>query len=357
MVETTLQINRSRNRWWSEQWLTLLYEIDPTYAPSAGRSRGGSRRSRVQRLSVQPGLIQGQVRDRESGPCTVVIETDQLHHEQWQAVIDGLAGQAIFAAQLLAGDLPVEIEEVFARAGVSLLPAGRDDLHVLCHCCGVAEQPTEADGGDPIPVCAHVEAVFQQMSNMLADDPWLLFQLRGRERPQILQALRERRLSNQSQERTLPSPQNIADPENHAFFRLHPDPDNLSWSDRRVHPLDADLEGFWGDAKLLESLQHRLARPEIELTLLRRLGYPPFSSQSMESYDALAQIYRQVTDEALKLAFGDDSEGDGEGDGEDDGEDDGEVEPGEDPRHEAGLGPGLDSGLEDRPGKRGGYDG
>ncbi len=288
--------------------MTLLYEIDPTYAPSQVRSRGGARHSRVKRLEVRPGSLEAQVRDRDHGTCAVLIELVQLTDDQWQSVIDGLAGQAIFAAQLLAGDLPVEIEEVFAKAGVSLLPASGDELFVNCSCCGIQGRPAEigTDMDSVEPLCAHVEAVFQQMSHMLADDPWLLFQVRGKERAQILQSLRERRLnSQQKQERVLPSPQNSATPETHPFFRLDPDPDNVSWIDSRSHALDADMAHFWGDAKRLENLQHHLARPEIELTLLRRLGYPPFSAQSMESYDALAQIYRQVTEEVLKLAFGD----------------------------------------------------
>jgi len=144
------------------------------------------------------------------------------------------------------------------------------------------------------------------MAEMLADDPWLLFQLRGMERPQILQALRERRLSRQPQERSrLPTqPLGPATPESHAFFRLNPEPEGPRWFENQSDALDGDTDRFWGNAQQLEAIQHHVSPPVIDLTLLRRLGYPPFSSQSVESYEALAQIYRRVTDQALKLAFG-----------------------------------------------------
>jgi uncharacterized Zn finger protein len=320
-----LRNNRGRNSWWADQWQALLYEIDPTYLPShgAGSGRGGSRRSRVQRLDVLPGSLHGQVRDRERGICHVDIEVARLTPKQWQQVIDGLADQAIFAAQLLAGDLPVEVEQVFDEAGVSLLPAAAADLRVTCSECGDAgesslaplppqpwgelstDSPRIGGRGANQAVCLHVEQVFQQMGEMLADDPWLLFQLRGMERPQILQALRERRLSRQPQESTLPTqPLGPATPESHAFFRLNPEPEGPHWFDHLSDALDGDTDRFWGNAQQLESIQHQVSPPVIELTLLRRLGYPPFSSQSMESYEALAQIYRRVTTQALKVAFG-----------------------------------------------------
>ncbi len=145
MVDISLHNNRNRNSWWADQWQALLYEIDPSFVSDQGTAsrRGGSRRSRVQRLDVLPGVMRAQVRDRENGICQVSIEVARFTPEQWQRVIDGLADQAIFAAQLLAGDLPVEIEQLFAEAGVSLLPASAQELSVTCSACGdLAEAAT-----------------------------------------------------------------------------------------------------------------------------------------------------------------------------------------------------------------------
>ena len=45
-----------------------------------------------------------------------------LTNAQWRGVLRGLAGQALFRAKLLAGEMPHEIEDVFAEAGMPLFP-------------------------------------------------------------------------------------------------------------------------------------------------------------------------------------------------------------------------------------------
>ncbi len=44
---------------------------------------------------------------------------------QWREVESRLAGQALFRARLLAGEMPAEIEQVFADAGTPLFPGPR----------------------------------------------------------------------------------------------------------------------------------------------------------------------------------------------------------------------------------------
>ncbi|NIM07134.1 MAG: hypothetical protein GTN65_16315, partial [Armatimonadetes bacterium] len=55
-------------------------------------------------------------------PYKVSIQVKALSDAQWEKVIDALASQALFTAQLLAGEMPQDIEEAFAAAGVSLFP-------------------------------------------------------------------------------------------------------------------------------------------------------------------------------------------------------------------------------------------
>ena len=46
-------------------------------------------------------------------PYQVTITVDPLSDKQWERVLDALADQAIFTVQLLAGEMPPDIEEVF----------------------------------------------------------------------------------------------------------------------------------------------------------------------------------------------------------------------------------------------------
>ena len=73
-------------------------------------------------------------------------------------------------------------------------------------------------------------------------------------------------------------------------------------------PLEMQIADFWGRRKVLEDVHYHLARPPVELALLRRLGAP---APGAEGPDALAQlqiVYRRVTDRVWALAFAPDEE-------------------------------------------------
>jgi uncharacterized Zn finger protein len=77
--------------------------------------------------------------------------------------------------------MPQAIDEVFVAAGVSLFPKQRADLETSCSC---------PDWGDP---CKHVAATHYVLGEALDRDPFLLFELRGRTKDQVLDALRAAR--------------------------------------------------------------------------------------------------------------------------------------------------------------------
>jgi uncharacterized Zn finger protein len=92
-----------------------------------------------------------------------------------------MAGKAAFMAQLLEGNLPPEIEDVFFSAGARLFPAGENDIRSRCTC------------PDNVVPCKHVAAVHIMLADALQRDPLLLFALRGKPRDLFLQELREMR--------------------------------------------------------------------------------------------------------------------------------------------------------------------
>ncbi|MEL6322215.1 MAG: SWIM zinc finger family protein, partial [Cyanobacteria bacterium J06626_14] len=83
------------------------------------------------------------------------------------------------------------IESVFTSNGLSLFPFALSDVHSRCNC------------PDPKNPCKHIAAVYYQLGDFFREDPFVLFQLRGRSKAQILEALRRKR-SGLSQEETTP---------------------------------------------------------------------------------------------------------------------------------------------------------
>jgi hypothetical protein len=63
------------------------------------------------------------------------------------------------------------------------------------------------------------------------------------------------------------------------------------------------VDEFWGAGKRLRNVQYFIEPPAVDRALLRRLGPPPFASESMSVYDRLSAVYEQVSDVALALAY------------------------------------------------------
>lgn len=238
---------------------------------------------RVRQLEFATGRIDAEVQHRELGSCTVAIQVDRLSEAQWEAALDALSSQAIFAAQLLAGEMPKEIESVFVKAGAGLVPVDASELHSSCSCC---------DGGNG--ACGPVLAAYAAVADMLNDDPWLMLRLRGRDRQQVLHGLNAKR----NQVVGVASPR-TAEGEQSLVYRAGGSPSQLDESPM----LDVEIDHFWGRSRSQVQFQHHITPPLVELVLLRRLGPPHFADDSFDVYDNLSAVYRAVTDSSLALAF------------------------------------------------------
>ena len=158
--------------WWAARWITALEKLVDAGRLSRGRSY--ARSGQVLSIAEKGGKITAKVQGSRPRPYTVSIQLTPLSDAQWEAAIDQMAGQALFAAQLLAGEMPQNIEEAFAAAGASLFPDRRGDLITTCSC---------PDSANP---CKHVAATHYILGEQFDEDPFMIFRLRGRTQEQIL---------------------------------------------------------------------------------------------------------------------------------------------------------------------------
>jgi uncharacterized Zn finger protein len=112
-------------------------------------------------------------------PYKVTISVLPLTTAQWKTVESRLASQALFRAKLLAGEMPAEIEQVFADCGTPLFPRSVADLDMHCSC---------PDWEVP---CKHLAAVCYVLAEAFDDDPFAMLAWRGRNRDTLLAALRQ----------------------------------------------------------------------------------------------------------------------------------------------------------------------
>ncbi|MDG4799415.1 SWIM zinc finger family protein [Micromonospora sp. WMMD980] len=162
--------------WWSRRFLAVLESF--ALGSRLTRGRAYARRGQVLRLDVSPGLVTAEVQGSRPRPYPARIGLAAYPEEVWRRIEEELAGQAFFSARLLAGDLPAELEELFAAAGAPLFPTEFGELTQRCGCPDFA-----------VP-CKHLAATFYLLAEAFDADPFRLLHWRGRSRADLLDRLR-----------------------------------------------------------------------------------------------------------------------------------------------------------------------
>ncbi len=255
--------------WWADKWINALTRLMDAGRLSRGRSY--ARKGQVLEIEIKAGKVAARVQGSRPSPYKVSIELKPLSDKQWASVLDALAEQAIFAAQLLNEEMPNDIEQVFDKAKVPLFPQSRGDLSTKCSC------------PDPANPCKHIAAVYYLLGERFDEDPFLLFELRGRSKAAVIAALRERRA--------------VGVPVSEALPYI---PDAIAAVD--APPLDACLDTYWGAPSAWESVTLRIAGPPVEMALLKRLGLPDFVDLA-GFRTQMERVYTGVTERALAVAF------------------------------------------------------
>lgn len=247
--------------WWSRRFLAVLESL--TIANRLSRGRSYARSGQVSDLAVSASWVTARVQGSARAPYTVWIQVPRLGEAQWDRVEEILAGHAGLLAALLAGEIPTEVEEAFAAAGVSLFPTSPGELAMQCSC---------PDRASP---CKHVAATFYLLAEAFDRDPFLIFAWRGRERAALLAGLRERR-------------GRMAEPGV---------ADDDGGSDLPVSPAE-----FWGDAGATQGLSFDPRAPEVPDALLRSLEPAPVYPDGTDPTAYLSAAYAALTAAAERRA-------------------------------------------------------
>ena len=165
--------------WWVEQWMELIngYRFKKRLERAWDYARSGN----VLSIRFEGRRVHARVQGSEADPYKVKLWLDVLSDDDWGYVLEALSQKARWSAQLLAGVMPADIERAFAASGKRLFPFKLQEVRSECSC---------PDKANP---CKHVSAVFYLMGDRFSEDPFVLFQLRGRTRAQLLSDLAKRR--------------------------------------------------------------------------------------------------------------------------------------------------------------------
>lgn len=268
---TNYDIQQSRE-WWAQRWLDLLESFG--WRRRLERARIYAREGKVLSLEFRGHKVVSRVQGTAPEPYKVVLSLDAFSDEQWDYVIETMSQRAIFSARLLAGEMPQNIEEVFTANGISLFPLTKFDIHSKCSC------------PDPANPCKHIGAVYYLLGDRFSEDPFVIFQLRGRTKEQILDTLRQlRRGADETSETEITA--------------------ETSQPTQTVTPLK--IEQFWQYNEPLESSLVVIA-PASNDTILDVLGPIPLSSgansaSSQPVMQYLDTVYKTVSQQAILSAM------------------------------------------------------
>ncbi|MGQ0838706.1 SWIM zinc finger family protein [Actinokineospora sp.] len=173
--------------WWSRRFIEVLESLG-----MGGRLERGKRYARagqVLSLSLSTSIAVAQVQGSRQEPYRVRISIKAFTPAQWIEVERALAGQALFLAKLLAGEMPADIEEVFDKVGLRLFPDNLQELSMDCSC---------PDWEVP---CKHLAAACYLLAESFDADPFQILAWRGRGRQELLDHLRTLRDRSPAQAR------------------------------------------------------------------------------------------------------------------------------------------------------------
>jgi len=295
--------------WWAKRWIETLESFHIGARLSRGRSY--ARKGQVISIDVRKGVVLAKVQGTRSKPYEIVIRMKEIAKRSWKKVAKLLSGRILYVAQLLNGEMPMEIEEKFKEAGVSLFPSKRKDLNTSCTC---------PDWSNP---CKHIAAVFYLLGEEFDRDPFLIFKLRGKTREELVDLMGVSSLDR-------------GDAADETITKEEEKPDSSP------EPLTSDVKAFWkgqkhagkvGDEQennteneksgppvgnagkslnlpagdkneLSDNLFGEIKFPHVTAALPKRLGNFPFWRGGENFLNALKPIYYQSSRYAMDIIMG-----------------------------------------------------
>jgi uncharacterized Zn finger protein len=310
--------------WASARWMRPVEQRAPggQLAEGLEYARAGQTRS----IDVKAGVITARVQGRMPQAYKTAVRLPTFTPEQWEKVLGNMASQAKYAAALLAGELPTNIEDLFAPAGLSLFPTDASDLATSCECDAFTGKPREygplppqqspenagtstvapppppppppaPKGKGPAqpagtPLCKHVCCVMYLVADRLAQSPLTVFALRGLPEQDLLERLRQAR-ALQGLQRSGAGAAPVYTP--HVPGLPPPGP-----------ALEELAASFWTppDPAALEELDMPIAGPEVSHPLLRRIGPSPFAGAKFPITGLLATCYDVISESVIRESEG-----------------------------------------------------
>ncbi|NEP18977.1 MAG: hypothetical protein F6J97_19100 [Leptolyngbya sp. SIO4C1] len=269
------QFSRS---WWGQKFITAIENLTDSGRLSRGRSY--ARGNKVKGFDIDGNLVTAQVRGSvnpyfgvyKEPLYHITIEFQPLSAAKWSAAVAAMASKASVISRLLLNEIPDDIEKTFQSLNLTLLPGSRKDFKTSCSC---------PDWSNP---CKHIAGVYYLVAAELDQDPFLLFELRGLSRQDLIKELSKSPLG-QALSAELQSEQTAPQPAAAYYTPLK----TLPAAD------GTELREFWQGKKQLPQTMDALPENSVSGILVKKQGdFPAFWHRDNSFIEAMETLYEQV---------------------------------------------------------------
>jgi uncharacterized Zn finger protein len=160
-----LQGTKIAHTWWGKAW-NLNLERYADYHNRIGRGRTYVRHGAVLDLQIDSGEARALVQGSQSKPYSVVVNIKTLKRERWQSILSQCQGLLESLRELLHGNFPRAIGEIFTHEDAGMFPSPRE-ITFNCSC------------PDWAGMCKHVAATLYGIGARLDESPELFFKMRN----------------------------------------------------------------------------------------------------------------------------------------------------------------------------------
>lgn len=309
--------------WAAQRWVRLVEQAVP--GPAMVEGLQYARQGQTKSITIERGGVVAVIQGRADRPYTVRLTLAPFGEEQWAAIVQAMSDQAVYAAKLLAGELPSNIEDLFVPLGLKLFPTEPTEVVTECSCVRVASggsrwgassgsgpgsgpiaspmwaatptppvtQPATTPSPEPASDrvasqgwCKHACCAGLLLAERLAADSFLMFKIRGVAGGELIDRLRHARSASVSVRGS-----------SGAYVGRVP-----GVSDVEAVELDAVLDRFWDAGPEVDKLEWRVVAPDVSHPLLRRLGPSPFPNSTFPLVGLLASCYETISGEVIRTA-------------------------------------------------------
>jgi uncharacterized Zn finger protein len=248
--------------WWGTAWVEKMERLAESHRFAEGEKY--ARTGCVPSTAFDGRTITARVAGRQEPSYIVRISIDPFSEEQWRQLLAEVRDRAGLAKQIESGDLPLELGTAYSKAGLRFMPERYTDLHLECGC------------PDWLKPCRHLVAGWMKFARDFDRDPFLVFELRGLKRHDLIAMLRNR----------LPAPVAARQTDEGIPEVVVP-----------VIPeaLPADPEAFWAAPALPVALQEAGERSIGDDDVFEKLrDWPKLEYQFSQIYDAVYELATRI---------------------------------------------------------------